>query len=186
MKTFTIIGGVDGVGKTSIAGILQTEVKDIGKIIDENEARYICGDTVKADEITITSISESINKGICFTLKTTLSSRNAVIAAKNALEQGYYVRCYYVGLNTIEESINRIKNRVSKGGHDVSADIIEWNFNTRFADISELIPYCNEVVFYDNENGFCAVATYTEGKFRLLEENTPEWICAFARTLIDI
>lgn len=30
-----------------------------------------------------------------------------------------YIRLYYVGLNTVEESLLRIENRVKKGGHDI-------------------------------------------------------------------
>jgi len=34
------------------------------------------------------------------------------------MDKGYYIRLYYVGLNTVEESLIRIENRVKK------ADII--------------------------------------------------------------
>ncbi|MCD8190262.1 MAG: hypothetical protein LUD78_08625 [Clostridiales bacterium] len=34
MKTFTIIGGVNGAGKSSLTGVLKGPLKDLGIIID--------------------------------------------------------------------------------------------------------------------------------------------------------
>ena len=34
MKNFTIIGGVNGTGKSSLTGILKTQTTDLGQIID--------------------------------------------------------------------------------------------------------------------------------------------------------
>ena len=33
---------------------------------------------------------------------------------EKAIEKGYYIRLYYVGLNTVEESLVRIENRVKR------------------------------------------------------------------------
>lgn len=34
MKTYTIIAGVNGAGKSSLTGVLRTEITNLGKIID--------------------------------------------------------------------------------------------------------------------------------------------------------
>ena len=34
MKTYTIIGGVNGVGKSSLTGVLRSELTDLGAVID--------------------------------------------------------------------------------------------------------------------------------------------------------
>lgn len=34
MKTYTIIGGVNGTGKSSLTGVLKTQKTDLGRIID--------------------------------------------------------------------------------------------------------------------------------------------------------
>ena len=48
------------------------------------------------------------------------------------------------------ESLKRIANRVQKGGHDIPPEDVTRRFNTRFHDIAEVLPYCDEAVFYDN------------------------------------
>ena len=34
MKTYTIIGGVNGTGKSSLTGVLKAQTNDLGRIID--------------------------------------------------------------------------------------------------------------------------------------------------------
>ena len=42
MKTYTIIAGVNGAGKSSLTGVLRTEITNLGKIIDVDKiiAKY--------------------------------------------------------------------------------------------------------------------------------------------------
>ena len=41
MKSFTIIGGVNGVGKSSFTGVLKELTNDLGIIIDVNNAAWL-------------------------------------------------------------------------------------------------------------------------------------------------
>lgn len=88
MKIYTIIAGVNGAGKSSLTGVLRTEMKNLGKVIDS-----------------IALIDECLEKEICFTQETTLSGHRTLATIKSAMEKGYYIRLYYVGLNTVEESL---------------------------------------------------------------------------------
>ncbi len=101
-------------------------------------------------------------------------SRNYTFRQKNldtikrAIEKDYYIRLYYVGLDTIEESLLRIENRVKKGGHNINSEVVEKRFNKRFNDLLAILPYCNEATFYDNDNGFLTVAKYKNGELQQL------------------
>ncbi len=177
MKTYTIIGGVNGTGKSSLNGVLKKTVKNLGKIIDVDKINTeFGGDIIAGGKSAIKTIDSCIEKGFCFTQETTLSGHKTAKTAKKALDSGYYVRLYYVGLNSLEESLKRIENRVFKGGHDIPKESVVKRYNTRFADISAVLPYCNEAVFYDNENGFRAVAEYQNGELTLLGGDSPQWI----------
>ena len=63
-----------------------------------------------------------------------------------------------MGLDTAEESVRRIANRVARGGHDIPTRDVERWFARRFRDLGKLLPLCNEATFYDNDNGFRVVA----------------------------
>jgi hypothetical protein len=43
-------------------------------------------------------------------------------------------------------------------------------------DLFKVMQYCDEVRFYDNENGFNSVALYKHNKFRIDGKRNPDWI----------
>ena len=98
-------------------------------------------------------------------------------------EKGYTVRLYYVGLDTAEESVRRIANRVARGGHDIPTQDVERRFARRFRDLSKLLPLCNEATFYDNDNGFRVVAFYRNGELLPATDTPPVWLTALRREL---
>ena len=95
---------------------------------------------------------------------------------KRAKEAGYYIRLYYVGLDTAEESIRRIKNRVERGGHDIPAKDVKARFSHRFEDVLKILPYCDEAKFFDNDNGFVLVAEYRNGQILPVGTYRPMWL----------
>ncbi len=105
------------------------------------------------------------------TLKTILKAR----------ELNYFIRLYYVGVSSSAESINRIKNRVSKGGHDIPQKDVERRYNKRFEDLARVLPYCDEAIFFDNENGFAEKAEYKNGSLITKGGDIPEWINEFSK-----
>ncbi len=176
MKTYTIVAGVNGSGKSSLTGVLRTEIDNLGKIIDVDKITQQCGGSViEGGKKALSIIDDCLEKEICFTQETTLSGKKTLNTIRRAIEKDYYIRLYYVGLNTLDESIKRIKNRVSKGGHNINTDDVERRYNKRFKDLMEVLPYCNEATFYDNENGFVTVAKYKNGELMPMGQNLPCW-----------
>ena len=88
-----------------------------------------------------------------------------------------------MGLSSVDESLKRIANRVQKGGHDIPAEDVKRRFETRFKDIAAVLPYCDEAVFYDNENGFKEVAEYRNGEIITKGEPLPKWITELSEYL---
>lgn len=165
MRKYTIIAGVNGVGKTSLTGILNAETSDVGIITCD-------------DEKSIGLIDDCLEKEISFTQETTLSGHRILSTVRKAIEKGYYIRLYYVGLNTVEESLARIENRVKKGGHNIPDVDVKRRFNKRFEDLLNVLQYCDEATFYDNENGFVAVAEYKNGEVLQIGNTQPQWLKA--------
>ena len=177
MKIYTIIGGVNGVGKSSLSGVLSAESRDLGTIIDTDKiTAEHGGDRLAGGKKAIEKINSCLEKGVNFTQETTLSGAKTLKTIQRARDLDYFIRLYYIGINTAEESIDRIKNRVRKGGHNITDDDVERRFDKRFEDLAKILPYCNEVRFYDNENGFVDVAEYRNGLLIVKGDYTPEWI----------
>ena len=73
----------------------------------------------------------------------------------------------------------RIANRVRKGGHDIPADDVRRRFAGRVKSLAAVLPYCDEATFFDNDNGFVAVAEYRNGVI-VCYENAPRWVTSLA------
>ena len=177
MKTYTIVGGVNGCGKSSLTGVLRTEIDNLGKIIDVDKITADCGkNLLLGGKKAVATIDECLEKEICFTQETTLSGRKTLDTIKRAIAKDYYIRLYYVGLDTMEESLLRIENRVKKGGHNINTNTVANRFSKRFDDLIAVLPYCNEATFYDNNNGFVTVAKYKNGELHTIGQDSPKWL----------
>ena len=176
MKLYTIIGGVNGCGKSSLTGALKAERSDLGLLIDVDKLAAQLGSPVEGGKAAVRKIDECLEKGISFTQETTLSGARTERTIRRAKERGYTIRLYYIGLDTMEESLGRIANRVAKGGHDIPKEDVERRFQSRFADVLRVLPYCDEARFFDNDNGFVEVAEYRNGELIPRVPTSPRWL----------
>lgn len=165
MKTYTVIGGVNGVGKSSLTGVLKNLLYDMGMIID-------CETREDADA----TAESCLEKGVDLTQETTLSGKKTLKTIIKAKENDYYIRLFYVAVSSAEESLTRIGNRVKKGGHDIPSEDVKRRFSKRYDDLLAILPYCSEVHFYDNENGFEDVGEYRNGTLSVTAEAPPKWL----------
>ena len=177
MNIYTIIGGVNGSGKSSLSGVLSAVSSELGIIIDTDKiTAENGGDRIRGGKAAIALIDDCLNKRINFTQETTLSGVRTLKTIQRARNLNYFIRLYYVGISSSEESIKRIKNRVEKGGHDIPSADVERRYQNRFDDLAKILPYCNEVRFFDNENGFSEKAEYRNGQLITKGENIPKWL----------
>lgn len=75
MSIFTIIAGVNGVGKSSLTGLLKGERSDLGIIVDVDAISAKCGGNIKGGKKAIQIINDCLDKKINFTQETTLSGK---------------------------------------------------------------------------------------------------------------
>lgn len=177
MKIYTIVGGVNGVGKSSFTGVLKSRVTDLGVIVDVDKiTAQAGGGAIEGGKVAVRLMEDCIAQGVSFTQETTLSGGYTRKLARRAREQGYYIRLYYIGLDTVQESLQRIQNRVRKGGHDIPRRDVESRFAHRFADVAKVLPYCDEARFFDNDNGFELVAEYRNGEILPIGSRRPQWL----------
>ena len=177
MKIYTIVGGVNGTGKSSLTGVLKSQLNDLGTIVDVDKiTAQVGGSAIQGGKIALDRIADCLNKGISFTQETTLSGRKTEATAAQAKAQGYFVRLYYVGLDTPEECLQRIENRVKHGGHDIREEDVLRRFAGRWEAVAKVLPYCDEARFFDNFNGFVEVAEYKNGELITKGDKLPAWV----------
>ncbi len=177
MKQYTIIGGVNGVGKSSFTGVLKGSRTDLGMIIDVDQITAELGaGPLAGGKAALKKIGECIDKSVSFIQETTLSGYKTEATARRVRELGYHVRLFYIGLDTAAESLARIQNRVRRGGHDIPEDDVQRRFAGRGEAVAKVLPYCDEAEFYDNDNGFVKVAEYRNGELIPIGFYRPKWL----------
>jgi predicted ABC-type ATPase len=180
-KTYTIIGGINGVGKSSFTGVMKSINKFLGVVVDVDKiVAFNKVFPIEGDKIAHRFVQECLEEGIGFSQETTLAGSKAEATALRAKELGYYIRLYYIGLNTPEECIKRISNRVLRGGHAIGEVDVHHRFAERWKALYKILPLCDEAIFFDNDNGFVEVAEYIDGALELKGEYQPQWVVEFA------
>jgi len=160
---YILIAGLDGTGKTSLIGALMGLNLISSNIIDD-----------ETDKISM--IHYFLENDLTFTQETTLAGHRVEKTIRQARRQGYDVVMFYVGLNSVEESLLRIANRVRKGGHDIPEDYVKLRYQNRLESLKRVLPLCDDVIFYDNENGFIKVAEIRNNIFNYTNGYRPDWI----------
>jgi len=182
-KVYTIIAGINGTGKSSFTGAQKNNI-DFSVVIDVDKMTALNKVfSFEGSKMALQCIKECLDDGISFAQETTLSDNKTESTAAKAKELGYFVRLYYIGLDTPEESLKRISNRAARGGQDIGEVDVRRRFAERWRAVKKILPYCNEAFFFDNDNGFVEVAEFTDGLLILKEESQTMWILELSEYL---
>ncbi len=164
-KTYTIIGGINGVGKTSLYRILKSDEEILlGERINIDEIVKETGDwrdnllQIRAARQAMQRIYDCIDRGVCFHQETTLPGPTVLRCVKHAKKNGYKIRLFFVGVDDLEIAIERVHHRVAMGGHGLDDDIIRRRYARMKQNVREIYPLCDSVAFYDNTTRFHQVA----------------------------
>jgi predicted ABC-type ATPase len=108
--------------------------------------------------------------------------------AKEFQETGYEVHLIFMGLNSLEESIQRVATRVKTGGHKVSEESIRYNFEqghknlyNHFNEFTTVTLFNNAIAGTDEETEPVEILFIADGKLHLHTMNYPDW----SKPLVD-
>lgn len=177
---YTLFAGINGAGKTSLYSVLKSGT-DLGERINIDEIAQGLGgwrDTlnqIKAGRTAIKKITDCIERGVSFHQETTLPGATVTKLIMSAREAGFYIRLYYVGIDDLETAIKRVHIRVKKGGHGIDDDVIRKRFEQMIPRLQEIIPLCDETVFYDNTVRFRQIAVIFGSSLIDCDRDLPNW-----------
>ena len=114
MKIYNIVGGAHGAGKSSLIGSFKYQHDKLGVIIDVGRitAELYEGDEHESGKAIAAKIDRCIADGVNFTQESTLAGSHVRKVTREAKQAGCYIRLFYVGIDTVEEALKRIRNRV--------------------------------------------------------------------------
>ena len=134
MPTLYIIAGPNGVGKTTFANrYLPDEARQLEFVNADLIAKGLSpfdpdSVSIEAGKIALKRIRELIAQRTGFTWETTMSGRTAVGWLREARESGYSLKAYFLWVRHPETTINRIRQRVTEGGHNIAEEVSRRRF----------------------------------------------------------
>lgn len=129
-KHLYIISGPNGAGKTTASYTLLPEILRCKEFVNADEiARGLSpfnpeSVTIEAGRLMLKRINELLQRNVSFSIETTLSTRSYFRLVEKAHSQGYDVTLLYFWLKSPQQAIERVAERVAKGGHNIPNDTI--------------------------------------------------------------
>ena len=121
-------------------------------------------------------IKQYIGEGISFNQETTLSGKSIIKNIKFAKEKGFYIVMNYIGVKDPEVAKERVKIRVSKGGHGIPDKDIERRYYDSLNNLNDVIEICDEVSIYDNTEVLREIIYLKQGKIIWIDKKMPNWL----------
>jgi len=135
VKNVYIIAGPNGSGKTTFA---KKFLPDYAKCPNFVNADLIAQGlspfsprtaAIKAGRLVLEQIHSLADKNLDFAFETTLSGKSYIPFLTELKKKNYSINIFFLWIPNTELALNRIKDRVSTGGHDVPAVDVRRRFH---------------------------------------------------------
>jgi len=115
--------------------------------------------------------------GQTFTFETVMSHPSKVKFLQEAKESGFKTYLYFIGIGSVETNINRVKERVLKGGHNVPEEKIRERYTKSLELLFDAVKNSDRAYIFDNsENKMVWLAESENGKnIQLKTDAVPQW-----------
>ena len=179
MKKYILIAGVNGAGKSTLYETLD-ELKEMPRINTDEIVKEL-GDwkdtsiLLTAGKKAVILLNQYLSGGVSFNQETTLCGKSNLSNIKKAKEMGYCIELHYVGVDSVDIAKERVKVRVSKGGHGIPETDIERRYVETFKNLKDVLKYCDLAAFYDNTEKFRRFAIFRNGNIVRLSSTLPKW-----------
>ena len=153
-----IIAGCNGAGKTTASLTILPEILNCSEFVNADAIAAGLSPfhpesvAIEAGKLMLKRIDFLIESKKDFALETTLSSKNHLQTIKKAQEEGFEITLLFFWLDSIELAQERVKIRVSKGGHDIPQEVIARRYERGLENLDKYCALCNDWFVYDNSN----------------------------------
>lgn len=151
-KQVIAICGPNGSGKTTF----------YDSFIADDGITFINADLIKmnmgctdqeAQQIATQTRADMTVAGENYCYETVFSHVSKVDELDELKRSGYHITLIIIGLNNPDLNVARVSTRVEMGKHHVPEDKIRGRIPRTFANLKTALPFCDEVLIYDNSYG---------------------------------
>lgn len=155
-----MLAGVNGAGKSSVAGdaILKgggefynpdwmaQRIRAIDPAYSLEQANAL------AWEMGRQGLEHALTQEEFFAFETTLGGNTITRLLIKGARQGAEIHLGYIGLDSVELHIERVRKRVAAGGHPIPEEAIRKRYRTSRENLISLMPHLAELRIYDNSS----------------------------------
>jgi len=181
--TVFLIAGPNGAGKSTLYNSI---------IKPKINAPFINADVIQKQELRDPSMQASytardmaierraqyLKEGKSFVFETVFSHPSKLAEIADYKAAGFNVVLYHIGLNSPDLSVERVRQRVQKGGHNVPEQKIRERFERNLPLIKDAALIADRAFIYDNSVQGRALRLGVElekGNVVSIGENLPKW-----------
>jgi predicted ABC-type ATPase len=159
-KNLYIIAGCNGAGKTTASFTILPEIIECKEFVNADEiAKGLSPfqpDKVafEAGRIMLKRIAELLESQETFAFETTLSTRSYKLKVEEAKQKGYTVTLLFFWLQNVELAKERVRIRVTEGGHNIESSVIERRYIKGIKNLFDIyLPIVDGALIFDNSFG---------------------------------
>jgi predicted ABC-type ATPase len=153
-----VLAGTNGGGKSSVGGHHLRAVGDTYYNPDEiaRRIREIRPELSQRDanaqawERGVVELRKAIENHSDFAFETTLGGNTVPGLIEEAADRGLDVHMWYVGLASADLHVQRVRERATRGGHDIPEAKIRQRYDASRSNLVRLLPKLASLSVYDN------------------------------------
>ena len=152
--------------------------------IDEEDYLHFSANGINSYSVAIVADffkEQYLKHRISFSFETVFSHPAKIDILRRAQAAGFKTYMYFVATENPVINVNRIKERVALGGHDVPEEKTRSRYLRCMEQVRYALPYLNRAYFFDNstEQSIYLAEYESEAGFTLHSELVPSWFRHF-------
>jgi predicted ABC-type ATPase len=160
MPVLTIVAGPNGAGKSTLIRDYKLEGKqnllDTDAIAKRMNPENPMAAAVAAGREVIGRTRDFIATHQSFVLETTFSGNISLSVINSAKAEGFEVNLLYVYLKDSEIAVERVQERVTKGGHFVPADDVKRRYGRSLENLKIALGLVDHAMIFNNTSTLSA------------------------------
>jgi len=157
-----VLAGCNGAGKSSIGGAALRESGVEFYNPDEAARKIVAANAHLNPRPTMgeanaaawsqgrTLLERAIDRHLDFAFETTLGGQTMAELLERAAGEGVAVHVWFAGLENVDLHVERVRQRVARGGHDIPHEKIVERYDAGRKNLVRLLPSLASLRVYDN------------------------------------
>lgn len=145
-------------------------------------------DQLKAAKICIKHLNDALANNKNIVQETTLCGKTIIEKIRQAKAKGYNISVIYIGVNSPEICIDRIRNRVHYGGHYIDDATVEKRYFESLNKLKSIKDLSDNLILVDNSTDYVPLMILNNDDIEILNPNFEKysWVTVIAKTIDEL